>query len=87
MLLSFVLIFGSLTIGLIRNLNRECEVSVVVGYWVVCFAMNFLITKNFMVDFKQNVSQRLKLKEQRDEFHKVLSSIPQGIMLASIKNR
>ena len=86
MLLSWILIFGSLTIGLIRGIESEVNSMVLIGYWIVCFMMNFLIVKNMQNDMKLAVAQRIKLTEQRDEFHKILSSIPQGIMLASLKD-
>ena len=87
MLLSWTLIFGSLTIGLIRGLDTDITLTALLGFWIICFMINFLVVKNMQNDMKLAVAQRIKLTEQRDEFHKIPSSIPQGIMLASIKNR
>ena len=56
MLVSWFLMFASLTFGLFRSFDGKVELVVLVGYCEICFMTNFLIIKDMMIDFKQNVS-------------------------------
>ena len=68
MLLSWVLIFTSMTLAVHRNLDASCDIPITLGFWGVSFIMQFYCTKDFAFSYKVSVSQKLLLRRQRDEF-------------------
>ena len=89
-LLSWSLIFGSMVIAIHRSAEMpytKSSPTVVGGYIVVSFAANFFLSKDIMFAYRRSVSQKIQIRHQRDEFHQILSSIPQGVMLTGIKDR
>lgn len=56
-----------------------------VPYTLVCAAVNFFVTSDIASSYRQQISQQIKINRQRNEFEHILNSLPQGLLLARIK--
>mmetsp|Transcript_16969 Transcript_16969/g.22850 ORF Transcript_16969/g.22850 Transcript_16969/m.22850 type:complete len:114 (-) Transcript_16969:211-552(-) len=58
-----------------------------IGQYVIGLAIVYQVQVQHFTSMKMLLSKRRVIRQQLDEFSTILSSVPQGIMLARVKSR
>ena len=58
-----------------------------IPFSIICFIVFIVFTNDLPTVLKQTIKQQLIIKRKSQEFTQILSSLPQGILLASIKTK
>ena len=65
----------------------EINPDILIPYWIICFIVFIYFTYDLPTALKRTIKQQLIIERKSQEFTQILSSLPQGILLASIKTK
>ena len=85
--LSFLLTFCACVVEVHYHFDFEFRVRTIVPYSLICIVVYICFSYDLPIALKTSIRQQLIIKRKNGEFNQILSSIPAGIMLASINNQ